>query len=114
MWESMESLLTSPPTGMSEQQREMYKTYGADVSLRLRDKSVRHVCINWQGVVYFEHYLGMGYVGNAGGPPTFAAEDIESWGHQELIRKPSWRHPLKRVAEWKVRVWVDGRMGTFE
>ncbi len=44
-------------------------------------------------------------------PPRFGADDIESWGHYEWQRHPSWRHPFKKVKVWRVRVWADGRVG---
>jgi hypothetical protein len=111
MWQSMGALLKSSPAGLSELQQQLREAHGVGVFLRLRDDSVRTVRVDWQGSVYFEQYEGMGYVGDAGGAPTFTAADIESWGHYEWQRRPSWQHPFKKVKVWKVRVWADGRLG---
>lgn len=111
MWRAMEPLLKSPPAGLGELQRQLRETHGVGVFLRLLDGSVRTVRVDWQGTVCFEQYEGMGYIGDAGGAPTFTAEDIESWGYYERVSQPSWRHPFKKAKMWQVRVWADGRMG---
>lgn len=113
MWQVMAPQIRNDlSAGPSSTQREAMLLHGVWTSLRLRDGSVRTgLLIAWDGRVVAED-IGERSVRPEGFVPlAFRTEDIESWGHYEPARQPSWKHPFKKIKVWKVRVWADGRLG---
>ena len=111
MWRTMKSALQTDTDCLSPADAARRKKFGVVVSLRLHNGSVKErVEVDWNGVVRAEWYAEEGLRAETYGPPLFTAKDIESWGYYELVRQPSWRHPLKKTKVWRVRVWSDGRL----
>jgi hypothetical protein len=112
MWPAMKASLEATLTKCTDPaERKLREEHGSNIFLRLIDKSVRMVRVDWGGCVYFEQYEGQGYVGDAAGAPTFTADDIESWGHYEKVSQPSWLQPLKTSMVWRVKIRANGGFG---
>jgi len=110
MWAAMKEILDDLVRSIDSDQR-LFEEEGVLVEVRLLNGSVKAVIVRSDGCITNEWLGDRTARPDDFVPLAFKSKDIESWGYYEWVRQPSWRHPFKKVREWKVRVWANGQLG---
>ncbi|MBC3812573.1 hypothetical protein [Undibacterium aquatile] len=105
IWSILKTRLFKDGKKRTQYQLDQFKKNGQAVQIRLKDTRILFIKVDSEGVVKGEAAdIGHGYWIE----PTFASEDIESWGYDELVWSPTFFSPLKRVCKWRVLVKAGG------